>query len=64
MNLRLTLSTEKTLLYPGSWDDISRLKIYGEEYIPDIENTIYILYEYDVTRDELVFIGPYSLLPY
>lgn len=60
---RLILRTEKTLLYPDSWEDISRLSISGEEYIPEIKNTNYTLYEYDITQDELIFIGPYSLLP-
>jgi hypothetical protein len=59
---RLILRTDRTLLYPNSWDDISRLGITGEEYISEIENTIYTVYEYDITRDELIFVGPYSLL--
>ena len=61
---RLILSTEKALLYPDSWDDISRLSISSEEYIPEIKNTIYTLYEYDITQDELIFVGPYSIVPY
>lgn len=60
---RFILKTEKALLYPDSWDNISRLRISSEEYIPEIKKTIYTLYEYDITRDELIFIGPYSLLP-
>jgi len=60
---RLILKVEKGLLYPDSWDDISRLSISSEEYKPEIENTIYSLYEYDITQDELIFIGPYSILP-
>lgn len=49
---QLILRTEKNLLYPDSWDNISRLRIHGEEYVPEIENTVYTLYEYDATRDE------------
>jgi len=59
---RLILRVEKALLYPDSWDDISRLSISSEEYIPEIQNTIYSLYEYDITQNELIFIGPYSIL--
>ncbi len=59
---RLISRIEKALLYPDSWDDISRLSISSEEYIPEIKNTIYSLYEYDVTKDELIFVGPYSIL--
>ncbi len=60
---RLILTVEKALLYPDSWDDISRLSISSEEYKPEIENTIYSLYEYDITQDKIIFIGPYSILP-
>jgi hypothetical protein len=61
---RLILRTEKTLLYPYSWDDISRLRIDAEEYVPEIKNTVYTLYEYDITQDELIFIGPNYIFPY
>jgi len=60
---RLISRIEKALLYPDSWDDFSRLSISSEEYIPEIKNTIYTLYEYNITQDELIFIGPYSILP-
>jgi hypothetical protein len=38
------------------------LRISGEEFMDT--NTVYTLYEYDITQNELIFIGPYSLLPY
>lgn len=58
---QLILNLEKTIVYTTSWDDISRLRIYGEEYITEV-NAIYLIYEYDVTQDEMIFIGPYELL--
>ncbi len=60
---QLILKAEKALLYPDSWDDISRLDISSEQYMPEINNTTYALYEYDITHDKLIFIGPYSILP-
>ena len=61
--LKDALKTEKALLYPDSWDDISRLDVSSEQYMPEINNTTYALYEYDITHDKLIFIGPYSILP-
>jgi Tol biopolymer transport system component len=57
---RLILKTEKIILSPTSWDDVSMLIILGEEFVDT--NTVYTLYEYDITQDELIFIGPFSLL--
>lgn len=58
---RLILTTDKILLSPISWDDVSMLEISGEEFVEN--NTTYTLYDYDIAKDELTFIGPYSILP-
>ena len=58
---RLILKTEKIMLTPISWDDIALLEISGEEFVDN--NTTYTVYGYDITKDELIFVGPYSIVP-
>lgn len=57
---RLILTIEKTLLTPISWNENSPLKIKGEEYVDG--HISYVLYEYFLKNDELIFIGPDSIL--
>jgi Tol biopolymer transport system component len=59
---RIIITTDKTLLTPLSWDENSQLKIEGKEHLLEDRKTILTLYEYDINQDELVFIGPYSLI--
>ena len=58
---RLILKKDKIILTPVSWDDIALLEISGEEFADN--NTTYTVYGYNITKDELVFIGPYSIFP-
>ncbi len=58
---RLMLKTDKIILRPDAWDDVAILEISGEEFADN--HTIYTIYSYDITQDELIFIGPYSILP-
>jgi len=58
---RLILKTDKIILSPVSWGDIAFLEISGEEFVDN--NTIYTVYGYDMTKDEVIFVGPYSIFP-
>jgi len=60
---RLILKTDKIILTPISWDDIAVLEISGDEFVDNNTNTIYTVYGYDITKDEVVFVGPYSIFP-
>ena len=51
---RFILQLEKTILYPTSWDDISNLEVYGQDYTDNIYDATYLIYEYDITQEELI----------
>ncbi|KXK15013.1 MAG: hypothetical protein UZ14_CFX002000722 [Chloroflexi bacterium OLB14] len=59
--IRIIFATESEVLTPIQWDNNSVLRFESEKY-KDL-NTIYTLYVFDIIKDEVLFIGPSSLLP-
>lgn len=60
-NSQLIFTVEKEVLRPTFWDDNSTIRFEGEKHITF--ESFYTLYVFDITINEIIFIGPTSLLP-